>query len=85
MVGGCIMNNETGEELRSNAEENKNAYNDIRIFFKLLLFSELYMLFISGRQIFFESRDCSPAVAGINTALLILTIYHIRKIKTVKK
>lgn len=79
------MNNESGKEIKSGTEDNKNAYNDIRIFLKLLLFSELYMLFISGRQILFESRDCSPAVAGINTALLILTIYHIRKIKTDKK
>ncbi len=79
------MNNESDKESKNDIGENKNAYNDIKIFLKLLLVSELYMLFLSGRQMFFESRDCSPIVAGINTALLILTIYHIRKIKTCKK
>lgn len=79
------MNNENDKKIKSDIEENKNAYNDIKIFLKLLLFSELYMLFLSGRQILFNGRDCSPSVAGINTALLILTIYHIRKIKTSKK
>ena len=61
--------------------ENKNAFNDIKMFLYLLLCSELFMLYLSGKQIFFENIDCSPAVAGINTVLLILTILHIRKIK----
>ena len=65
--------------------ENKNAFNDIKMFLYLLLCSELFMLYLSGKQIFFENIDCSPAVAGINTVLLILTILHIRKIKESKK
>lgn len=80
------MNNESNKKIeRKNKEETKNAFNDIKMFLYLLLCSELFMLFLSGKQMFFENVDCSPAVAGINTVLLILTILHIRKIKTSKK
>lgn len=80
------MNNESNKKIeRKNKEENKNAFNDIKMFLYLLLGSEFFMLYLTGRQMFFENVDCSPAVAGINTVLLILTILHIRKIKTSKK
>ncbi|WP_019227891.1 hypothetical protein [Sedimentibacter sp. B4] len=80
------MNNESNKKIeRKNKEENKNAFNDIKMFLYLLLCSEFFMLYLSGKQMFFENVDCSPAVAGINTVLLILTILHIRKIKTSKK
>ncbi len=80
------MNNENNKKIEGkNKEENKNAFNDIKMFLYLLLCSELIMLYLSGKQMFFENIDCSPAVAGINTVLLILTILHIRKIKTSKK
>lgn len=80
------MNNESNKKIdRKNKEENKNAFNDIKMFLYLLLCSEFFMLYLSGRQMFFENVDCSPAVAGINTVLLILTIIHIRKIKNSKK
>ncbi|KAF5043065.1 hypothetical protein DSECCO2_506160 [anaerobic digester metagenome] len=80
------MNNESNKKIeRKNKEENKNAFNDIKMFLYLLLCSEFFMLYLSGRQMFYENVDCSPAVAGINTVLLILTILHIRKIKTSKK
>jgi len=49
--------------------ERQNRYLSelyIKLFLKLLLFSELWMLFLYVRQIFFENRDCLPAVAGIN-------------------
>lgn len=55
------------------------------MFLYLLLCSEFFMLYLSGKQMFYENVDCSPAVAGINTVLLILTILHIRKIRTSKK
>jgi len=81
-----VMNNENNKKIEGkNKEENKNAFNDIKMFLYLLLCSELIMLYLSGKQMFFENIDCSPAVAGINTVLLILTILHIRKIKTSKK
>lgn len=80
------MNNESNKKIeRKNKEENKNAFNDIKMFLYLLLCSEFFMLYLSGKQMFYENVDCSPAVAGINTVLLILTILHIRKIKTSKK
>lgn len=76
------MNNESNKKIeRKNKEENKNAFNDIKMFLYLLLGSEFFMLYLTGRQMFFENVDCSPAVAGINTVLLILTILHIRKIR----
>ncbi|MEL7607680.1 MAG: hypothetical protein AAGU39_16695 [Sedimentibacter saalensis] len=79
------MNNESNKKIeRKNKEENKNAFNDIKMFLYLLLCSEFFMLYLSGRQMFFENVDCSPAVAGINTVLLILTILHIRKIRNSK-
>jgi hypothetical protein len=59
----------------------KTAFNDIRLFLGLLLASQVIMLFLSGRQMFFETRDPSPIVAGINTVLLIATIIHLRKFK----
>jgi hypothetical protein len=77
-----VMKNESDKK---KDVENKNAFNDIKMFLYLLLCSELFMLYLSGKQIFFENIDCSPAVAGINTVLLILTILHIRKIKDSKK
>ncbi|MFA7412128.1 MAG: hypothetical protein WCZ27_07775 [Tissierellaceae bacterium] len=84
-----VMNNRTDKkiinEIEENIEENKNSFNDIKIFLKLLLVSQLFMLYLSGRQMFFENIDCSPAVAGINTILLIITIHHIRKFKIGKK
>lgn len=79
------MNNESNKKIeRKNKEENKNAFDDIKMFLYLLLCSEFFMLYLSGRQMFFENVDCSPAVAGINTVLLILTILHIRKIRNSK-
>jgi len=75
------MNNVGNNKNKSNTEASKNAFNDLKMFLYLLLCSEVYMLFLSGRQMFFENRDSSPAVAGINTVLLILTILHIKKIK----
>lgn len=79
------MNNENDKNNKDDTEVNKNAFNDIKIFLYLLLCSEVLMLYFSGRQMFFENIDCSPAVAAINTVLLILTIIHIRKIKKSKK
>lgn len=80
------MNNESNKKIeRKNKEENKNAFNDIKMFLYLLLCSEFFMLYLSGKQMFYENVDCSPAVAGINTVLLILSILHIRKIRTSKK
>lgn len=79
------MNNESNKKIqRKNKEENKNAFNDIKMFLYLLLCSEFFMLYLSGKQMFYENVDCSPAVAGINTVLLILTILHIRKIRNSK-
>ncbi|WP_312832579.1 hypothetical protein [Sedimentibacter saalensis] len=79
------MNNESNKKIeRKNKEENKNAFNDIKMFLYLLLCSEFFMLYLSGKQMFYENVDCSPAVAGINTVLLILTILHIRKIRNNK-
>jgi hypothetical protein len=66
------MNNESNKKIeRKNKEENKNAFNDIKMFLYLLLCSEFFMLYLSGKQMFYENVDCSPAVAGINTVLLI--------------
>lgn len=83
------MNNESDKrfknEIEDNIEENKNSFNDIKVFLNLLLVSQLFMLYLSGRQMFFENIDCSPAVAGINTVLLIITIHHMKKVKTIKK
>ena len=80
------MDNESNKKIEgNNIEEIKNAFNDIKTFLYLLLCSELFMLYLSGKQVFFENIDCSPAVAGINTVLLIMTIFHIKKIKTSNK
>jgi hypothetical protein len=81
-----VMDNESNKKIEgNNIEEIKNAFNDIKTFLYLLLCSELFMLYLSGKQVFFENIDCSPAVAGINTVLLIMTIFHIKKIKTSNK
>ncbi|WMJ76516.1 MULTISPECIES: hypothetical protein [unclassified Sedimentibacter] len=74
------MSNENDKNNKDDIEINKNAFNDIKMFLYLLLCSEVLMLYFSGRQMFFENIDCSPAVTAINTVLLILTIIHIRKI-----
>lgn len=83
------MNNRTDKtnenEIEDNIEENKNSFNNIKIFLKLLLVSQIFMLYLSGRQMFFEDIDCAPVVAGINTILLIITIHHMRKFKAGKK
>lgn len=87
------MNNESDKNNKNNIVENiketKNAFNDIKMFLYLLLCSELYMLYLSGKDMFFEkiyfSSGVVGSVAGINTVLLILTIIHIRKIKNSEK
>lgn len=68
-----------------NIEENKNSFNDIKMFLQLLLVSVLIMLYLSGRQMIFEDIDGSPLIASINTILLIATILHLRKIKANRK
>lgn len=75
----------TKNEIEDGIEDKENAFNNIEIFLKLLLVSQLFMLYLSGRQMFFEDIDSSPAVAGINTVLLIMTIHHMRKFNTGKK
>ncbi|WP_313370303.1 hypothetical protein, partial [Sedimentibacter sp.] len=75
--------------IEENIEKPINAFNDIKLFLYLLLCSEIYMLFLSGKDMFFEKAYFSTgvvgSVAGINTVLLILTIIHIRKIKNSEK
>jgi hypothetical protein len=84
-----VMENGTNKNVISkngdNIEENKNSFNDIKMFLQLLLVSVLIMLYISGRQMIFEDIDGSPVIASINTILLIATVLHLRKINTNKK
>ncbi|MDY0237028.1 MAG: hypothetical protein RBR71_13465 [Gudongella sp.] len=53
----------------------------MRLFLGLLLASQFIMLFLSGRQMFFETGEPSPAIAGINTVLIITTSIHLWKLK----
>jgi hypothetical protein len=68
-----VMENGTNKNVISkngdNIEENKNSFNDIKMFLQLLLVSVLIMLYISGRQMIFEDIDGSPVIASIRACL----------------
>lgn len=67
--------------IKKEDNEIKNAFNDLRMFLQLLTISQVGILYVSLRQMIFENLDASPIVAGITTPLLLMTIYHIRKLK----
>ena len=76
------MNNMNEKINVESIEKNdKHLIENMYRFLQTCLIEHIYFLIIALRQMFFETKDISPIVAGISTGLSIFTIYHLVKIR----
>lgn len=68
-----------------NAENIKNndrhLLNKIYKFLQTCLVEHIYFLIIALRQIFFQTKDISPIIAGFSFGFLIFVTYYLVKIR----